>query len=122
MEIKLSVLNTNTVTNETVIKDFFINDGEWVNNIEVPAVKGKEARTMNETFNAFTVLYELFVEVLNLSEELDFDDDIDTIYPIYTASDGKKRKRGYIYDLNEKDGIKTRIILFAPKHYLPSFL
>jgi hypothetical protein len=123
MEIKISVLNTNTVTNETVIKDFVINDGEWdADDIEIPAVEGKEARTMNESYNAFLFLCDGFGEFLNLSENLDFDDDIENIFPIYTASDKQKRKRGYIYDLNEKDGNKTRIILIAPKHYLPSLL
>ncbi len=123
MEVKITLLNTNTVTKETVIKDFVINDGEWESNdIEILAVEGKEARTMNESLNAFIFLCDGFGEVLNLSENLDFDDDIETIFPIYTATDKKKRKRGYIYDLKEKDGIKTRIILIAPKNYLPSSL
>jgi hypothetical protein len=123
MEIKISVLNTNSVTNETVIKDFVIIDGEWdPNDIEILAVEGKEARTMNESINAFLFLSDGFGEVINLSENFDFDDDIENIFPIYTATDKKKRKRGYIYDLKEKDGMKTRIILIAPTHYLPSLL
>lgn len=123
MEIEISVLNTNTVTNETVVKDFVIINGEWeANDIEIPAVEGKDARTMNEFFNAFIFLCDGFGEVLNLSENLDFEDDIENIFPIYTATDRKKRKRGYIYYLKEKDGIETRIILIAPKHYLPSLL
>lgn len=123
MEIKISVLNTKTATNETVIKDFVIRDGEWdIESIELFAAEGKEAQTMNEAFHAFCFLHNGFGEIINLSENLDFDDDIENIFPIYTATDKRKRKRGYIYDLKVKDGIKTRIILIAPKHYLPSLL
>jgi hypothetical protein len=50
------------------------------------------------------------------------EDDFENIYPIYTATDKRKRKRGYIYALKEKDGVRTRIILIAPKNYLPSLL
>ena len=122
MEIKISVLNTNSITNETVIKDFVIKDGEWkTDDIELSTAEGIEARTCNEAWNAFLFLSGGFREVLDLPEELAFDD-FENIFPIYTATDRKKRKRGYIYDLTEKDGIKTRIILIAPKNYLSSNL
>jgi hypothetical protein len=122
MEIKISVLNTNMVTNETVIKDFSLKAGEWNHdNIEILAVKGKNEQTMNEALNAFLYLCDGFGEVLNLSETLE-EDDIEGIFPIYTATDKRKRKRGYIYELKEKDGLRTRIILIAPKNYLPSLL
>ena len=122
MEIKVTVLKMNTETNETIVKDFVFNDGEWnADDIEVPAVEGKDAKTMNEFLNAFIFLYDGFGEVLNLSETLD-EDDIEDIFPIYTATDKRKQKRGYIYELKEKDGIRTRIILIAPKNYLPSLL
>ena len=123
MEIKISVLKTNTVTNETDIKDFVILDGEWdINDIEVPSNLGAEGRAINEFLNASTFLSVVFGENSSLSENLDFFDDIEDIFPFYTASDKKKRKRGYIYDFKEIDGIKIRIILIAPKHYLPSLL
>ena len=42
MEIKISVLSTNTTTKETVVKDFDIKDDEWdCEKIEVPLVKGE---------------------------------------------------------------------------------
>lgn len=122
MEIKISVLNTNTVTNETVIRDFALKDGEWNDdNIEILALNGKNEQIMNEALNAFIFLCDGFGEVLNLSDTLE-EDDIENIFPIYTATDKRKRKRGYIYELKEKDGLRTRIILIAPKNYLSSLL
>lgn len=122
MEIKISVLNTNLITNETVIKDFVIKDGEWeTEDIELSTADGIEARAANESWNAFLFLWGGFREVLDLPEKLDLND-FENIFPIYTATDKKKRKRGYIYDLEEKEGIKTRIILIAPKDYLFSNL
>lgn len=122
MKIIVTVLKTNTETNETVVKDFVLNDGEWnVDDIEVPKLEGKDAQAMNEFFNAFIFLYDVIGKVINLSETLD-EDDIEDIFPIYTATDKRKRKRGYIYELKEKDGIRTRIILIAPQNYLPSLL
>jgi hypothetical protein len=118
MEIKISVLNTNTATNETTIKDFVSEPNE----IEIAYVEDEEDRIMNESFNAYIFLCDGFGEVLDLCENLDFEDDFENIFPIYRATDREKRKRGYIYDLKEKDGIKTRIILIAPKHYLSSLL
>ena len=123
MEIKISVLNTNTKTNETSIKDFIIKDGEWdISNIDISAAEGKDARTMNEAWHAFLFLADGFGKIINLSESLSFWNDVEDIFPLYTASDKKKRKRGYVYDFAEKDGIRTRIILIAPSNYLPSSL
>lgn len=123
MEIKISVLSTNVVTKETVVKDFDIKDDEWdCEKIEVPLVNGKVEKAMNESFNAFCFLWDGFEEILKLPEDLDFDNDVEAIFPVYSATDIKKRKRGYIYDFKEKDGIKTRIILIAPRHYLNSIL
>lgn len=122
METKITVLNTNMKTNETGVKDFVFSDDDWNNgDIQVSAIKGKDLQTMNEAFNAFILLYDGFGKALNLSETLKIDD-FENIFPIYTATDKRKRKRGYIYELEEKDGIKTRIILVAPKSYLPSLL
>ena len=76
---------------------------------------------MNEALNAFLFLYHGFGEHLNLSENLDLDD-FEYIFPVYTSTDSKKRKRGYIFQMKEMDGIQTRIILVAPKHYLSAQL
>jgi hypothetical protein len=122
MEIEISVINTKTVTNKTEIKDFVFSDAEWdINGIEISNVKGKEEQAKNEPYNAISFLLDGFGAVLSFSENLD-EDDIENIYPIYKATDQRKRKRGYIYDFKENEGIKTRIILIAPKNYLPSLL
>jgi hypothetical protein len=123
MELKISVLKTNTTTNETVVKDFFISKEEWESiDVDIVAVEGKHAQRMNEPFNTFIFLCDGFGEKLELSDDLDFDDDVENIFPFYRLTDIKKRKKGYIYDFHEKDGIKMRIILIAPKHFLPSLL
>lgn len=123
MEIKITVLNTSTLTNEITIKDYVITDVEWEDiDMDISPLESEEAQATNEYFNAFSFLYYGFQELLNLQESSDFEDNIEDIFPFYTASDQNKRKRGYIYDLKERDGIKTRIILFAPKNYLPSIL
>mgnify|MGYP001216636450 CR=1 FL=1 len=122
MIIKITLLKTNSATNETVCTDFVFNDDEWnAEDIEIPYVKSKSSLTMNESLNAFFFLYQGFGEHLDLSENLDLDD-FEYILPVYTATDKKKRKRGYIFQIKEMDGIQTRIILIAPKHYLSAQL
>ncbi len=119
MEIRITEMNTNILTNETAVKDYVVIDGEWEEiGIELPE-GDKNFQISNEFFNAIDFLYDAFGEILDLPED---SNDIEEVFPIYTASDKRKRKRGYIYDLNEKDGFKTRIILFAPKNYLPLIL
>ena len=122
MIIKITILKTNSTTNETVCTDFVFNDDEWnTEDIEIPYVKSKSSLTTNESLNAFFFLYQGFGEHLHLSENLDLDD-FEYILPVYTATDKKKRKRGYIFQIKEMDGIQTRIILIAPKHYLSAQL
>ena len=122
MIIKITILKTNSTTNETVCTDFVFNDDEWnTEDIEIPYVKSKSSLTTNESLNAFFFLYQGFGEHLDLSENLDLDD-FEYILPVYTATDKKKRKRGYIFQIKEMDGIQTRIILIAPKHYLSAQL
>jgi hypothetical protein len=122
MIIKITVLKSNSKTNETVCNDFVFNDDEWnAEDIEILDVKSKSSLIMNEALNALLFLYQGFGEHLNLSENLDFDD-FEYILPVYTATDKKKRKRGYIFQIKEMDEIQTRIILVAPKHYLSAQL
>ena len=122
MIIKITVLKSNSKTNETVCNDFVFNDDEWnAEDIEILDVKSKSSLIMNEALNAFLFLYQGFGEHLNLSENLDLDD-FEYIFPVYTSTDSKKRKRGYIFQMKEMDGIQTRIILVAPKHYLSAQL
>ena len=122
MIIKITVLKTNSTTNKTVCNDFVFNDDEWnAEDIEILDVKSKSSLIMNESLNAFLFLYQGFGEHLNLSENLDLDD-FEYILPVYTGTDKKKRKRGYIFQIKEMDEIQTRIILVAPKHYLSAQL
>jgi hypothetical protein len=113
MDIKITVLNTNTTTNETTIEDYV---GE-PNEIEIVYDEGGENHSSNEFYYVYLFLCKEFGDVLKFCENFDFDNDIENIFPFYSATDIEMKTRGYIYDLNEKDGIKTRIILFGPKHH-----
>ena len=122
MIIKITVLKTNSTTNETVCNDFVFNDDECnAEDIEILDVKSKSSLIMNEALNAFLFLSQGFGEQLQLSENLDVED-LENVFPIYTSTDSKKRKRGYIFQMKEMDGIQTRIILVAPQHYLSAQL
>tara|TARA_Y100000766_G_C18423333_1_gene373100 strand:- start:28 stop:396 length:369 start_codon:yes stop_codon:yes gene_type:complete len=122
MIIKITVLKTNLKTNERVFNDFIFNDDDWnQEDIELLSVNSKRMLTMNEYANAWLFLSQGFGEQLQLSENLDLED-FEEIFPFYTSTDSKKRKRGYIFQMKEMDGIQTRIILVAPKHYLSAQL
>ena len=122
MRINITVLKTNLKTNERVFNDFIFNDGDWnQEDIELLSVNSKRMLTMNEYANAWLFLSQGFGEQLQLSENLDLED-FEDIFPVYTSTDSKKRKRGYIFQMKEMDGIQTRIILVAPKHYLSAQL
>ena len=122
MRINITVLKTNLKTNERVFNDFIFNDDDWnQEDIELPSVNSKRMLTMNEYANAWLFLSQGFGKQLQLSENLDLED-FEEIFPVYTSTDSKKRKRGYIFQMKEMDGIQTRIILIAPNHYLSKLL
>ena len=76
---------------------------------------------MNEYANAWLFLSHVFGHQTQLSEKLDLED-FEEIFPFFTSTYSKKRKRGYIFQMKVIDGIQTRIILVAPKHYLSAQL
>ena len=122
MRINITVLKTNLKTNERVFNDFIFNDDDWnQEDIELLSANSKRMLTMNEYANAWLFLSQGFGKQLQLSENLDLED-FEDIFPVYTSTDNKKRKRGYIFQMKEMDGIQTRIILVAPKHYLSAQL
>ena len=122
MRINITVIKTNLKTNEAILNDFVFYDDDWnPEEIEIPSVTSKRMLTTNEELNAFVFLYEGFGEQLKLSRNLDIHD-FEFIFPVYTATDSRKKKRGYIFQIKEMEGIQTRIILIAPNHYLSKLL